>query len=291
MIKKNINSIISNLTSQISETESWWLIEKLIKKSKAELISKENILLSTQQQKTIDQWIKQIIKDKKPLQYILGSVFFCNLEILVEPPILIPRPETEEWCSWLIFQFKKLNNPKIKILDLCTGSGCIALSLAHAFPQAHVIGTDINPQAISLSNKNKIHNNIKNVEFIRSDLYKELQTQKNSFDLIVSNPPYISKQEYENLDDNIKLWEDKIALLSMNKGLFTLKTIVQNAHKFLKTNQNLKNLNLPQIVLEFGIHQENYIKQILEQAYFSNIQIHKDIANIPRWATANLTNF
>ena len=95
-------------------------------------------------------------------------------EIFVEPPILIPRPETEQLTSWLIEKLKKVKNEKLNILDLCSGSGCISLALASALPNAFIVGADINPQAITLAQKNKKHNKIENATFIQSDLYSNI---------------------------------------------------------------------------------------------------------------------
>src|SRR5688500_7130222 len=100
---------------------AWWILQAICQKTKTELIIQETIMLSADQQKKYDQWISLLVEDKMPLQYILGSVPFADLEILVEPPTLIPRPETEEWCLYIIEHLLMLNNKKIAILDMATG--------------------------------------------------------------------------------------------------------------------------------------------------------------------------
>ena len=158
----------------------------------------------------------------------MGSTPFAGLEILTQPPVLIPRPETEEWTVNLIEQLQGLPDKKLQILDLCTGSGCIALALADALPQAKIFGTDISDSALALANHNKIHNHIPNVEFLRSDLFAQIP-QKFTFDLIVGNPPYIDEQEWNNLDPSVTQSEDKHALLAADHGLALIKKIIAAA--------------------------------------------------------------
>src|SRR3990172_12402270 len=110
---------------------AWWILQAVCEKTKTELISADTVMLNNAQKEQLDQWIQQIVEEKMPLQYLLGSVPFAGCDILVQPPTLIPRPETEEWCLHIIEHLQLLNNKKIKILDLATGSGCIAIALAH----------------------------------------------------------------------------------------------------------------------------------------------------------------
>ena len=292
-ILDNINNIIEKIARDLScvalaKQEGWWLLEKLTSKTKSQLISEENISLDDSQQKKLALWIKQRTEDQKPLQYILGTVPFCDLEIIVKPPILIPRPETEEWCSWLIGELEVVKDEKIKILDLGVGSGCIALALAKALPYSTVIGVDVDDKAIALSEQNKSHNNISNAIFIKSNLYQELLQHQNSFDLIVSNPPYISYDEYEGLSKQVTEWESKEALVAGEQGFSIHKKIITDANKFLKPNSILALNNLPRIVLEFGKGQALGIKEIFEHFGFTNTRVYKDMENTERWL-ASLT--
>ena len=172
-----ITDIIKNSTEQLKkhfdfpEQHAWWILESITNKKKANLIAHETITLTSDQQQKLDSWIDQLINKNIPLQYLIGSVPFIDLEILVETPTLIPRPETEEWCVNLIEQLNKLSHKKLTVLDLCSGSGCITLALAQAFPAAHVYGLDISDKAIALAQKNAIHNRISNATFLHSDLF------------------------------------------------------------------------------------------------------------------------
>jgi len=297
MIKKTSNKIIEDLTSkllpqckeqQVAQTESWWLLEKVTGKTQEELILEKSITLTPQQYQTLESWATQRVQENKPLQYILGTVPFCGLEIKVEPPVLIPRPETEEWCDWLIQQFEPVKKEKIIILDLGCGSGCIALALANAFSYATVIGVDIHLNAIRLSEKNKNHNEIKNAIFIKSDLYNELDQYKSTIDLIVSNPPYIPQEEFDKLSRQVTDWEDKSALVAHDQGFAIHKKIIEEAKQYLKENSILRKHNLHQLLLEFGKKQEETIQKILTQAEFKTIQLHKDMEDVYRWVTATL---
>jgi release factor glutamine methyltransferase len=294
-MKIDINSFIQKIKTQLlnscdsaheAEQQAWWLLEELLQNPKAQLLLKKTIVLTDTQQQTLEKWIKQRTEEKKPLQYISGHVPFCNLDIKVTPPILIPRPETEEWVTWLIKKLKTLEKEKLNILDLGTGSGCIALSIAKALPNGNIIGTDINPEAILLAEENKKHNNIKNAEFLCSSFYEKIQNIR--VDLIVSNPPYIDIQDWTTLSKTVRNWEDKKALVANHKGFAAFETIIKQAKKHLKENTKLKQFEIPQIVLEIGMGQEKKIENILKEAQFNNIKVFKDLEGINRWVTASL---
>jgi release factor glutamine methyltransferase len=242
------------------------------------LIAQEKINLTPEQYKTLNNWVKERVEKNKPLQYLLGSVPFCNLEILVKPPILIPRPETEELCDWLIKELEPYKNQKLKILDIGAGSGCISLALAKAFPYATVIGIDLHDNAIQLCEKNKIHNKIKNAIFLKSNLYEQLAQHKNSFDLIVSNPPYISQEDFENLSEQVTKWEDKNALVASDNGFAIHKKILADAKNYLHQASQIS-----WTVLEFGKGQEKELKRLASQFGFKNITFYKDMAGVDRW--------
>lgn len=246
----------------------------------------DTIELSPHQQKLLDEWIKQRVEACKPLQYILGSVPFCDLTIQVRSPILIPRPETEEWVSWLIERLKPLDTKGLRILDLCTGTGCIALALAHHLPDSVVTGIDINPEAIALAQENKRTLNLSNIEFILSDLYTAL-SQDLKFDLIVSNPPYLCSSEYEALSEDVKKWEDPRALVAPDRGMQLYHSIIAGAHGYLDTLHRKKSLTqVPAFVCEIGPAQKDSIKDVLVGHGFKNVDLINDLQHAPRWVIA-----
>ena len=287
---QNISQMINTITHQLSDVagskhagqlEAWWLLEKLTGKKKVALLIEQTTTLTPEQEQQLEAWLHQRIKDRKPLQYILGLVPFCGLEILVEPPVLIPRPETEEWVTWLIEQLKPVADKPLHILDLCSGSGCIALALAQALPASVVIGLDIEPKAVALAEKNKQHNKVTNAQFKLSDLYHVLGTDQ-TFDLIVSNPPYITPEEFEKLSPEVQLWEDKKALVAQKRGMEIYERIVQESPRFLTKSSVLTARNLPRIVLELGNFPEE-VGGLLEGAGYSNIRLHQDMQKSTRW--------
>lgn len=264
-----------------AEREAWWLLEKLTGQFEAELLADSMIMLTEEQGGQLQEWIMQRVHYKKPLQYILEFVPFNNLDVLTAPPILIPRPETEEIVAWLIGTIRKQQPHSLHVLDLCTGTGCIALSLAKAIPQAQVVGSDINPQAIVLAEKSKQLNNVDNVQFCLSDVYEQLDGQ--TFDLIISNPPYLSAQSYEQVSDEIRLWEDPKALVADHDGMAIYERILKGALHHL--NKPTASSIIPQLVFEIGIDQ-TVLADLVTNAGFSHVELFNDMAGKQRWLAA-----
>lgn len=193
-----------------------------------------------------------------------------DLTIDINPPVLIPRQETEEWCGKLIQQIENVSPKPKKILDLCTGSGCIALAVAQTFPQIALSATDISEAALTLARANAAKNHISNVQFLFSDLFENIHNTK--FDLIVGNPPYIAPEEWDNLAPEIKNWEDKHALVSEHHGLKIIEDIIMKAPQYLKESA----LPYGQLWLEIGYNQGAPVMGILKRAGFSHASIMKD---------------
>ena len=257
------------------------MLQAVTNKDRAQLIAEKHINLTDKQIETLQSWIQKQISEKIPLQYLLGSVPFNGLEILVEPPILIPRPETEELCYNIIEMLNTLENKKLTILDIGTGSGCIALTIAKAFPESTILATDISDKALNLAQKNATHNNIKNVTFIKSDIYKSIH--KNKFDIIISNPPYIAYEEWKTLDDSVTKWEDKKALVANHEGLVIIERIVLQAPQHLKKNKECTEKNIPQLIIEIGYQQGPASAKLFNKAGFINIRVGKDLEGKDRF--------
>lgn len=211
---------------------------------------------------------------REPLQYILGYMEFLALKIKVGQGVLIPRPETELLAEEAIkiisnFKFQILN---FKILDLCTGSGCLALSLAKELPDIEVYGTDISESAIKYANKNAALNMIKNVTFLEGSLFEPVKGL--TFDLIVSNPPYIRSNDIQDLQPEIKDWEPQDALDGGADGLDYYRLIIHAAKNYLNEGGYL--------MLELGINQADAVKRMAEDAGLKDITLIKDYAGIDR---------
>lgn len=222
---------------------------------------------------------------REPLQYILGYTEFHGLKIKVGPGVLIPRPETELLVEEAIKTVHTSHFTSLRILDLCTGSGCIALALAIEFPDAKVYGTDTSEVAIRYAEENARINDINNVEFLRGSLFepfgKLTAPGQSSFKagLIISNPPYIKRDEIGNLQPEITDWEPGEALDGGEDGLNYYKMLIPEARNYLKENGYL--------VLEIGIGQSDEVKWMAEEAGFQDIIVIRDYSGIERILIAN----
>lgn len=265
---------------------AWWMVQAVKHEKQASLIGQNKIHLTTDQHKTLYIWIEKQVKEYMPLQYLLQAMPFNDVAIFVEPPILIPRPETEEWCASLIDSLKSANIKQISILDLCSGSGCIALSLAKAIPHSSFFASDISEQAVALGKRNAQHNKINNVQFLKSDLFDQIPPY--TFDIIVSNPPYIDEQEWQYLDQGVARWEDKQALIAPDGGLAIIKKIIERAQGYLQKNEKLVQANIPQLLIEIDHTQGAQVKDIMEKAGFTCVQIKQDLEGKDRVATASM---
>lgn len=219
-------------------------------------------------------------KAREPLQYIVGHTDFYGLEIKVGPGVLIPRPETELLVEEVIKivssqQAKsKIQNPKskINILDLCTGSGCIAVALAKHFPAATVYGTDISGKALEYAEENAKTHNAGNVIFLKGNLYEPVKTMK--FDLVISNPPYIRRPDIIKLQPEIREWEPFEALDGGDDGLIFYRRILSEACGYLKKGGVM--------LLEIGKGQARDVARIAEDSGLKCVSVIKDYAGIER---------
>lgn len=268
---------------------AWWTVEAITDKKKAALINQDIITLTDDQQKKLDQWLEKLITKKMPIQYLLGSVPFCNVTILVTPPTLIPRPETEEWCFNLINKLKRLRNQKLTILDLCCGSGCIAIALAQALPCATIYACDIADSAIALTKKNSALNKVNNLIILQSDLFNALPKDIR-FDLIVTNPPYITPAEWQTLDPSVTEWEDKYALVADDSGLALIKKIITQAPQHLRLNKELQEQSIPQLMIEIGYLQGPTVAALMRQAQYTDIKVDKDLEHKDRVVSGRTDN-
>jgi release factor glutamine methyltransferase len=237
------------------------------------ILYRDNPEISDEMNMQIDALIKRR-SGREPLQYILGYTEFHGLKIKVGPGVLIPRPETELLAEEAITAIAncKLQKLNCKFLDLCTGSGCIALTLAKAFPDAQVYGTDMSADALGYAGENAELNNIKNITFLKGDLFKPVKDMQ--FDMIISNPPYIRKDDMKLLQPEIRDWEPVAALDGGEDGLDYYRKIISGAGDHLKENGFL--------MLEIGMGQSDPIREMAEDEGFNNIQILKDYAGIDR---------
>ncbi|MBS4889198.1 MULTISPECIES: peptide chain release factor N(5)-glutamine methyltransferase [Anaerococcus] len=255
-------------------------IKDILEKNNNDLIIALTYLLNTNKnllflnkEEALDEKIEnelKIINDKinegYPLQYAIGKWNFYGLDLLVDKRALIPRYETEILVDLIIND----NSNNKKILDIGTGSGAISLALSKNLKDSKIIGVDISKNAIDLANENKIKLNINNVEFKESDIFSNIDEK---FDIIVSNPPYINKEDFEKLDNKL-YYEPQNALYGGEDGLYFYKKIIKNAKNFL--NKNGK------IYLEIGYDQKDSISNLLEEYGYKQIKSYKDFNDFDR---------
>ncbi len=263
-----------------------WIISWVTGMNATELITHPQQRLTSAQMALLTSSLNEHITEHKPLQYIFGSVHFLGLDIHVRPPVLIPRPETEFWCSWLIKHLQELGTQPLTILDMCTGSGCIALVLAHYLPNASVYAVDISQEACALARENAQINKA-NITIFQSDLFSRVP-QDLKFDVIVSNPPYISYEEWPLLDESVRQWEDPAALLAQDSGLALLKEIITQSPSWLTENAQMRMKHIPQLVVEIGYEQGKLVQDIFKSAGFSSIAMHQDLFGKDRFVTGEL---
>lgn len=273
-----MNKVIQQIISQtnISEQEAWWLLEHITQQNKAMLVIRSNDLIPQEIDK-LNQAITDL-QNNKPLSYVIGFIPFAGTKITLQPPTLIPRPETEEWVMNAINMLKDSNIEQPKILDIGTGSGCIAIALGYHFPQAQIIAVDIKQNAVNLAEHNANINNVDNITFIKSDLFANVPASI-EFDLIVSNPPYIPADV--ELDASVEQWEDHDALFANNQGTAIIERIAQQAPSQLKQN------DLPsQIIVEIDHSHADQVITIFQKNSYATTDIQKDSFGQPRtiWA-------
>ncbi len=267
---------------------AWWALEAITEQSKTDLLMKREITLTQEQCDTLNSWIKSQVEHHIPLQYLLGSVPFIDCDILVEPPVLIPRPETEEWCLDLIKNLEQISHQDFRILDLCTGSGCIAIALAKTFPQAQIYASDISDAALVLAQKNAERNKV-SINFISSDLFASIPSDL-TFDIIIANPPYIAENEWHQLDPSVKTWEDTTALVAPDNGVGMVKQIITDSVPFLDRNSEIISYGIPQLIIEIGHTQGEIVKKAFQKAGYKNVEIKKDESGKDRVAVGYSNN-
>lgn len=205
----------------------------------------------------------------QPIAYLTGHKEFWTLDLKVSPEVLIPRADTETLVQAALDLLQDKIDPEL--LDLGTGSGAIALSLAKEKPQSSVSAVDASQGALQIAQHNAQINNIGNVRFLQGDWFSGLGDQR--FDLIASNPPYVAKGD-PHLSQGDLVFEPDMALSSEDNGLADLKQIIQAAPKFLKATGFL--------IVEHGYQQQEWVKEIFNAAGFVDIRGYKDIQDLPR---------
>jgi len=207
----------------------------------------------------------------EPLQYITGHQEFWGLDLLVTPAVLIPRPETEHSVEAALELLPDFESPHI--IDVGTGSGCIALALASELPNAHIDAVDISVEALQVARKNGQRLGLGDrITFAQSDLLEKYLPVGPTFDVVVSNPPYVGKREADKLQIEVRQHEPHCALFGGEQGLDIYRRLIPQAHRVLKPSGWL--------VMEIGYSQEQDIKELLRD--WHDVRCRPDLRGIPR---------
>ncbi len=276
---KAIDHIKKELNGLYPETEIKSFVNLLISKitglSVTGIIVNKNTIFSVEQREILNRFIEKL-KLFTPIQYILGETTFMDSIFEVNEAVLIPRPETEELVEWII-QCSSKAASGFKILDIGTGSGCIAVSLQKYLPQASVMAFDISYDALEVARRNALSNGVA-VGFRQFDILSDEKVNF-SFDLIVSNPPYITESEKKDILPNVLDFEPHIALfVPENDPLLFYRKIIQFACHFLS----------PGGQLFFEIHRDRglEITALLKNYDFTEIELRQDISGNDRMIRA-----
>lgn len=278
-IKELLNQAVIMLKNEnidAPKTKARMLLQATLKKSREYLMIYDNKEVENSERDKYTKNVKRLILGE-PLQYITGIQEFMKLNFIVTKDVLIPRADTESLVEEVIKIAENIPNPVI--LDLCTGSGAIAVSLAKYIKNVHICAVDISSKALEIAKRNAEFNGVKNnIEFIESNMFDKIKDKK--FDIIVSNPPYIETETIKKLSKDVQN-EPRIALDGGKDGLDFYRKIADNGFKFLNRQGY--------ICLEIGYNQRIAVRQILEKKKrYVNIKCIKDLCENDRVITAQI---
>ena len=248
-----------------ADLDAWYLLEWCTGVSRSHYLAYPDEIISHDQE---EQYRVSLVKRERriPLQQITGEQEFMGLSFHVNEHVLIPRQDTEI----LVEETAKFLRDGMQFLDLCTGSGCILLSLLHLKPGVEGTGVDLSPEALKVAEKNRERLGAK-AALIQSDLFDKIES---AFDVIVSNPPYIKRAEIETLMDEVRLHEPYMALDGHEDGLYFYRKIAEEAPKYLRAGGGL--------FLEIGCDQGACVAELLRQQGFADVKVVKDLARLDR---------
>ena len=250
------------------------LLEHYFKIDRVKMALEPQLRLSESEMLTFHFAVKDLLKNK-PIQYIIGETEFCDLKFKVNENVLIPRPETSELVHFIVNgqrstvnSQRSIANSQKSTLDIGTGSGCIAISLAKLLPQNKVYALDISEKALEVAQENAINNEV-DVTFIHDDILSLKNKIDTKFDIIVSNPPYVRELEKAEMHDNVLNWEPHNALfVSDNNPLIFYRTILG----FAKTHLKEKG----EVWFEINEYLGKEMKELCNEMGFSQVEVFND---------------
>lgn len=253
------------------EASAEMLLASVLGRSRTEIIAFSQASLAEEDLTQFHTYLLQRAKGI-PVSHILGRADFCGLSLKVTQDVLTPRPETEELVLFASDFFTK--DQSFQILDLCTGSGCIALALADLFSNARVTAVDISDQALAVARENAQTLGLNRVEFIKSDLFENVS---GAYDLIISNPPYIPTGDLEGLSKEVKQ-EPRLALDGGVDGLDLVRRIIPALNRYANPGAL--------VALELGINEAQTVQNLFDSRHWKTA-VKKDIVHIERFVFAH----
>ncbi len=254
------------------------LLAEILKCKRLDLYLLYDRPLNDSEISTYREFIKRR-SQREPLQYIIGHVEFYGIELSINPSVLIPRPETEIIVESILKSYD--SQAEIRLLDIGIGSGNISVALLKNLPNASAVGIDISSEAISIAKLNACSMDLLNkLNLIRFDILEDDITKLGKFDLIVSNPPYISVSEYECLEPELRVYEPANSLTDYGDGYKFYKKIISASKVLLNSSGKL--------FLELGKGQSDTVNDLMTSSGFRNICIIKDYSQIERVISGEL---
>ncbi len=245
--------------------DAWYLFSEVFHMNRTQYFMKQSEPACG---KPAETFLRYIEKRKKhmPYQYIIGKQTFMGIDFYVNQSVLIPRQDTEI----LVEEVLKIVKDKMEVLDLCTGSGCILISLMMQGILLKGTASDLSEEALQVAKRNAdVYH--KKIRFVKSDLFQDI---KGSFDIIVSNPPYISTEEIKGLMEEVKAFEPHMALDGKEDGYYYYRNIIEESRSFLKEGGFL--------FFEIGCNQAEAVIECMERFHFSDVTVKKDLAGLDR---------
>tara|TARA_B100000959_G_scaffold269571_1_gene315490 strand:+ start:871 stop:1746 length:876 start_codon:yes stop_codon:yes gene_type:complete len=256
--------------------EAEYLLAHALKCDKKEVIVNHDRVFLDNEADLFKELIDRRLK-REPSQHIIGEEEFWGLSFKVTKDVLIPRPETQLLVKESLKEAKNFS-PEVNVIDLCTGSGCIAVCMAVELPESKVYAIDLSDKALAVARENaKKHGVDKRITFLEGDLLNPLEPLglKGKIDLFLSNPPYVSKKMMEELQPEIELYEPMLAVFGGEDGFDYYRRIIPEAAEYLKPGGHL--------ILEIGYGQEDGTVSLIEEAtVYKEIEVKKDFAEIDR---------
>ena len=248
-----------------AEQEALWIVQHVLRLPAHHVVTDRDRLLSPAELATAKGLVQRRV-GREPLQYIVGTQEFCGLEFHVNPAVLIPRPETELLVEYVAQRISA--EQSATIVDVCTGSGCIAVAIARQRPRARLIATDLSSRSLDVARQNAVrHSAGERIIWLEGNLLGALAGQKleGQVDVIVSNPPYIAEADWATLQPEVRLFEPRGALVAGPQGTELHERLLQEAGRYLSPGGAL--------ILEIGAGQARAIRQIVEQ--ISGYRFHR----------------